>query len=62
MGFLSGSKVIFVETMSAETRFIFDSKEVRSCFILFQWSKVIFVETMSAETRFVVVSVIGSTL
>jgi len=25
VGFVSGSKVIFVETMSAETRFIFDS-------------------------------------
>ncbi len=34
--------------------------EVRSCFVLFQWSKVIIVETISAETRFIFDSVIGS--
>jgi hypothetical protein len=49
VGFVSGSKVILVETISAETRFIFDSvigskvifftmpMEVRLCFELCQW-------------------------
>ncbi len=53
MGFLSGSKVIFVETMSAEIRFIFDSViGSKVNFLLCQWKycKVMF-WTISMEVK-----------